>query len=75
MSWLDKVKKVLATAQNLAPIIGTFVPGAKSVTDAVNKIHLDPERSNDEAVELLAASVESLEARVLSLEKAAKAKK
>jgi hypothetical protein len=75
MSWLDKVKKVLATAQTLAPIVGTFVPGAKSVTDAVNQIHLDPNRSNDDAVQLLAASVESMEARLLSLEKAAKAKK
>lgn len=75
MSWLNKLKKVLETAQTLAPVLAAFnVPGAKSVAEAVEKIQLDPGRPNDHAVSLVAASVDNIERRLISVEKALKAK-
>lgn len=67
---LDEISKVLKTAQTITPLISAFVPGSRSVTDAVNRIHLDGGRSNDDAVQLLAAALDQQEKRIKAVEKA-----
>lgn len=69
MGWLNKVKKGLGIAKDLAPIVGIFVPGVATVSEAVDMIHSDKNRSNDEADALNAAAIDSLQMRVAAIEK------
>ena len=70
MSWMDKVKDALKSAKDISGILSVFrVPGAKTVSEAVEKIHLDGDRSNDDAVQLLAATVDAHEQRIAAQDK------
>ena len=70
MGWMNKLKDALKTAQSVAPILAAFgVPGARSVTEAVEMIHLDPGRPDSDAAALVAAAVDSLERRLAVVEK------
>lgn len=80
MGWLTKASDILKTAKDVSGILSAFkVPGAKSVSEAVDKIFSDAGRSNDDAVALLAATVDvqqkqiaAQEKRIVLLEKALK---
>ena len=69
MGWQSKLKKVLETAKDFAPIAAAFgVPGASTVSEVVERIHGDDERSNDDADAVNAAAIDQLTKRMKTLE-------
>lgn len=70
MGLLDKIKQGLKTAKDVSSVAALFgVPGAALLSAAVEKIHRDPERSNDDADLLNAAAIDVLDRRVSVVEK------
>lgn len=74
--FLDKIKQGLKTAKDISSVAALFgLPGAALLSAAVEKIHRDPARPNEDADLLNAAAIDVLDRRVSVIEKELKALK
>lgn len=69
MGFKKVLKTVIKVGETALPIADAFgVPGAGTVTEAVKLIHGNTSQNNDDAVSLLAATVDALEKRLRTIE-------